>query len=158
MKKSIKIISLFLALCALVFTFTACNNVTPPAKTAFVLENDFSQKTVKVGSRVTYKVNLKNLSDDSYTLVYGEPLIKLEVISVEENSNSEEPLEELAEHKFIETDIAPNGQIEEFIDFKPVKAGDYILKASCKFKIEGKDYDEYYEYECDDLQITVVEG
>ncbi len=156
MKKSIKIISIFLTLCAVVFTFTACNNVTPPEETAFTLQNDFSQRTVGVGEKVTYKVDLKNLTDEGYTLKYAEPLIKLEVISAEENENEQEIAEELVEYAFTEADIAPNGQIEAFIDFKPEKEGNYILKASCNFTIEGKDFDKDYEYECEDLKITVV--
>ena len=157
MKKATKRISVFLVLLAAVFTLTSCENIIPPEKTAFTLQNDFSKRTLSVGEKTTYKVNLKNLTGDVYTLKCGEPLIKLEIITSEENESRKEVAEELAEYNILECDIAPHGQIEEFIDFTPEKAGSYVLKASCKFTIDGTENSVQYEYECVDLQITVEE-
>lgn len=155
MKRTIKIISLFLALLMLMFSFTACSpKENPPEKSAFVLQNDFSQRDVKIGEKVTYKVILKNLTANTYTLEHTVPLIKMSIVTAED----EEVVisEEIIEGNIEESDISPNGQIEEFVDFIPEKEGEYLLKAACKFSIDGKDYDEDYQYKCVDLRINVT--
>lgn len=155
MKRMVKTISLFLAALMLIFSFTSCRpKENPPEKSAFVLQNDFSQRDVKVGEKVTYKVILKNLTDDTHTLKHTEPLIKMSIVAAEDEENVIS--EEIIERNTAESGISPNGQIEEFFDFIPEKEGKYILKASCEFSIDGKDYDEDYQYKCVDLRINVT--
>ncbi len=154
MKKITKLISLLLAVCSALFMLTSCTFTNPPEESAFKLQNDFTQRTVKVGEQVTYKVMLKNMTDDSYTLQHTEPLITFYIISQDDAENGKDN-EVLTDELITESDISPNGQIEKFTEFTPAKSGKYLLRASCKFTIEGKDYDKEYEYSCADITITV---
>ncbi len=158
MKKKvfIKPFALLLAVIALMFTLTSCGLTTnPPEEGAFSLVMDFAQTTVKIGEKVTYKAILKNAEHESYTLKHPGELVNIYVVKAEDYKDADTHL--LTDATISESDIAPHGQAEGFVDFRPTEAGEYILKAYTVFTIEGKDYNKNYSFESDEIKITVTE-
>ncbi len=147
-----KSLAVFLAVISFVFIFTSCTPKTnPPKEDTFSLIMDFAQSTVKVGEKVTYKAILKNSSAKSFNLKYSDELISLYVVK-----NSDKNAVSTSSSEVKEIDIAPNGQAEKYVDFVPNEAGEYVIKTSSSFKIDGKDYDKEYNYKCEEIKITVV--
>lgn len=151
-----KFVCLILAVISITFVFTSCESKPePPEEKAFSLVMDFSQTTVKLGEKVTYKAILKNAEHESYTLTHPADIIHIYVVKPENYIDPESQIA-LSDSVISETAIAPHGQIEAFYDFKPTEKGEYILKAYSSFTIEGNDTTKEYFYECEKMTITVV--
>ena len=151
-----KLVSFILAVISITFVFTSCEaKPEPPEDKAFSLIMDFSQTTVKLGEKVTYRAILTNSEHESYTLTHPADLIHIYVVKPENYIDPESHMA-LSDAVISETSIAPHGQVEAFYDFVPTEKGEYILKAYSSFTIDGKDKTKEYFYECDEMTITVV--
>ena len=150
-----KFVCLILAVISITFVFTSCESKPePPEEKAFSLVMDFSQTTVKLGEKVTYRAILTNSEHESYTLNHSADIIHIYVVKAEDYVAVDTHL--LTDTVLAESSIAPHGQIEAFYDFKPTEKGEYILKAYSSFTIEGNDTTKEYFYECEKMTITVV--
>ena len=151
-----KFVSLILAVISITFVFTSCEaKPEPPEEKAFSLVMDFSQTTVSLGEKVTYRAILKNAEHESYTLTHSADLIHIYVVKSEDYIDPESHMA-LSDAVVSESQIAPHGQVDEFYEFTPTEKGEYILKAYSAFTIEGKDSTKEYFYECEEMTITVV--
>ena len=151
-----KFVSLILAVISITFVFTSCEaKPEPPEEKAFSLVMDFSQTTVSLGEKVTYRAILKNAEHESYTLTHSADLIHIYVVKSEDYIDPESHMA-LSDAVVSESQIAPHGQVDEFYEFTPTEKGEYILKAYSAFTIEGKDSTKEYFYEGEEVTITVV--
>lgn len=151
-----KFVSFILAVISITFVFTSCEaKPEPPEKEVLSLIMDFSQTTVKLGEKVTYKAILKNDTHESYALTHAADLIHIYIVKPENYMDPESHIA-LSDAIVSESHIAPHSQIEAFYDFTPTEKGEYILKAYSCFTIEGKDTTKEYFYECEEITITVV--
>lgn len=151
-----KLVSFILAVISITFVFTSCEaKPEPPEEKAFSLIMDFSQTTVGLGEKITYRAILTNSEHESYTLTHAADLIHIYVVKHENYIDPQSHIA-LSDAVISETSIAPHGQVEAFYDFVPTEKGEYILKAYSSFSIEGKDTTKEYFYECEKMTITVV--
>lgn len=111
-----------------------------------VIENP--QTVISVGEKVTFTARLTNLTNKRYTIEHGYPLITLYMRGVDDNT------QEGAEAVSLSSVLEPRGNIEQTAQVQPEEAGEYRLRSSCIFRMDGKDY----RLKCEDVPITVVEA
>ena len=128
--------------------FVSCSNsVIAKDDSRFSFSVVEPKTEIKVGEKVTYTAVLKNNTAEKYTLEHGLSLITLYIRAADDKT------EDGIGATLVKTEIEANGTVDKVYNAEPLEAGKYVLRAYCKFMLDGSDY----LYECEDIPITVVD-
>ena len=123
----------------------ACGNHLSVAS-SFSLEIIDPQTTGTVGESITFTAELNNNAEQEYHLSHGIPLILLYIYPAE--ATPEEPLLNTG----ISTVVQPGETISKSIHIDPLEEGNYLLKAFCRFEVDG----ESVELEAGPVSIAIT--
>jgi hypothetical protein len=143
-----KIIKIILVV-SLLFSFTSCTNIENSDGDIFDFSIDVPKTVINVGEKVTFTATLKNLTDKEYTLAHVAVPSPICISFRDVDDDFSEVFTSITKY----TNIDSYGIVEEIIEVEPQEVGEYLLKASCFFSVD----ENVYEFEPDDVLITVVE-